>query len=217
MKLINFTCVEILQSLLSKKKAQTIRKAWLIITREEVDIELKKRLYNLDESYTEIEKEVIKRVPEAYHEYKRRRDDIIKATYKEFDYINLVDKPAKYSVGEKVELVWDEDSEYEWFFKKNGEPLQFTGGHEEDKIFHKNLCTVEITEVFQIGMAKLSTSYIYIEFPENNKSYLDKSCKEEDLAKKDGFKSAEDMFKWFDKHYDLSTPKKFHVYRWRWL
>ncbi len=38
----------------------------------------------------------------------------------------------------------------------------------------------------------------------------------EDLAKKDGFKSAEEMFKFFDEDYDLSIPKKFYVYRWDW-
>ena len=38
-----------------------------------------------------------------------------------------------------------------------------------------------------------------------------------DLAKKDGFSSAEQMFSYFDKNYDLSSPREFHVYRWRWM
>ena len=37
------------------------------------------------------------------------------------------------------------------------------------------------------------------------------------LAERDGFKSAQDMFKWFDNKYDLSQPKRFVAYRWKWL
>lgn len=33
----------------------------------------------------------------------------------------------------------------------------------------------------------------------------------------DGFNSAKDMFAYFDKAYDLSMPRTFHVYRWKWL
>ena len=41
--------------------------------------------------------------------------------------------------------------------------------------------------------------------------------KPEDLAKRDGFVSAKEMFKTLDKMYDLSNPKQFYVYRWEWL
>lgn len=37
----------------------------------------------------------------------------------------------------------------------------------------------------------------------------------EDIAKRDGFKSAENMFKWFNKKYNLSQSRRFAVYRWR--
>ena len=37
-----------------------------------------------------------------------------------------------------------------------------------------------------------------------------------DIALKDGFKSLRERRAWFDKAYDLSSPKKFYVYRWGW-
>lgn len=37
------------------------------------------------------------------------------------------------------------------------------------------------------------------------------------LAKKEGFKSSEDMFDYFDKSYSLETPKEFYVYEFKWL
>ena len=37
----------------------------------------------------------------------------------------------------------------------------------------------------------------------------------EDLAKRDGFACLSYFFKWFDKKYDLKTPKKFWVYRFK--
>jgi len=36
------------------------------------------------------------------------------------------------------------------------------------------------------------------------------------IAKLDGFKDTMEMFKWFDKQYDLNSPRKFYVYRWKW-
>lgn len=38
-----------------------------------------------------------------------------------------------------------------------------------------------------------------------------------ELVELDGFSSAEQMFDYFDKKYDLSEPKQFYVYRWRWI
>jgi hypothetical protein len=103
---------------------------------------------------------------------------------------------------------------------------------------------VEITEVFEIEMGKIRTvdklkpEYVttdlktlqlygtikkaHQEFymnilPENpNEIRLTKRSETEDLAKRDGFKSSEDMFKWFNEQYDLSKPKRFTVYRWKW-
>ena len=40
-------------------------------------------------------------------------------------------------------------------------------------------------------------------------------CK--NLAKSEGFPSVEVMFTYFDKKYDLTNPKQFWVYRWKWL
>ena len=38
----------------------------------------------------------------------------------------------------------------------------------------------------------------------------------DEFARRDGFKDLEELINWFDKHYDLSIPKIFAVYRWRW-
>ena len=37
------------------------------------------------------------------------------------------------------------------------------------------------------------------------------------IAKRDGFSSAEQMFKTLDKMYDLKQAKQFWIYRWRWI
>ncbi len=104
--------------------------------------------------------------------------------------------------------------------RKNHKKIKISGG------------TVEITEVFKIKMKKrpkgisprynafkLSTTSLYFEGV--HLFYGDDLIKiqkfEEDLAKKDGFNSAEQMFKTLDKMYDLSSPKEFWVYRWKWL
>ena len=79
---------------------------------------------------------------------------------------------------------------------------------------------VEITEVFEIEMNKINLKTKVDVFKLNGivrpiKGILDKDCKE--LVKKGRFKSVEKMFQYFDKKYNLSTPKRFVVYRWRWL
>lgn len=89
--------------------------------------------------------------------------------------------------------------------------------------FPKILGTVEITEVFEIEMGRNDEIYygFYMGYCVEKKTKdgmkMFKKWAVCDLAKKDGFKSAKDMFKWFDKNYDLSKPKRFAVYRWRWL
>jgi hypothetical protein len=108
---------------------------------------------------------------------------------------------------------------------------------QEEILFPKILGTAKITEVFKIEMNKKQNG----QFTEFNlkklyerpgiepeialmESDVDKVLFNsgidhmipfvQELAKRDGFKSAEDMFRWFDKEYDLSVPKSFWVYRW---
>jgi len=92
--------------------------------------------------------------------------------------------------------------------------------------FHKFLGTAEITEVFKIEMFKKQYGPALPGFEvdcDKWNNFLPFGMSDEyapmlsELAKLDGFKSAEDMFKWFDEKYDLSKPKQFWVYRWKWL
>lgn len=124
-------------------------------------------------------------------------------------------KPARFAIGEKVKLMW----------KSRGTPsdASFCGlcGNVVQNIHRFTVCKTDgeipyiitfkkcfgvetISEVFQIEMwtgndAPLITGY-------SRKDTLS-------LALKDGFSKSVDFYNYFSK-YDLSTPKKFWVYRW---
>jgi len=72
--------------------------------------------------------------------------------------------------------------------------------------FGKVLGEGKITDVFQIEMSNKG-----IVQDSKNWDGID------ELSKRDGFKSSKEMFSWFDKRYDLQIPKKFWVYRFRWI
>ena len=75
--------------------------------------------------------------------------------------------------------------------------------------FKKILGTVKITEVFQIEFMKNPRGgEIGCIVPDGQKW--------DEIWKRDGFKSGDDLLKWFDEHYDLSKPKIFEVRRWVW-
>ena len=126
---------------------------------------------------------------------------------------NTYRTPPKYEVGDEVELIWDKDNPNKYFWKNNGKPV-----YKELRIvpmdiaFNKNLGKVKITEVFEIEMWKNENGYF--RFKQLNLPWL---TIPDNTAKQDGFKSAIDMFTYFDKKHDLSSSKKFHVYRWEWL
>ena len=187
MKPINNNYVEVLPSLLDKSKVQTIRKAW--------------------NNPAQI------KMPEGF----TGGVDWSK---------EFLEKPAEYKVGDKVPIVWKEDFPEEQFCKITGHPIMGNCNQNlcnlhvlEDvdcPIFYKNLGVVEITEVFKVEMhkKKVDRGYAWIFHPIGEDWLFSKRQK---IWKQDGFKSAEDMFKAIDKIYDLSSPKEFHVYRWRWL
>ncbi len=132
----------------------------------------------------------------------------------------------------KVNLFWNKESKYNWFCSHCGNGyIRDTEAHcwnhiglmdldclisfDEDKVdvndkecpvFNKLLGTVEITEVFEIKLGKNKVM-----------DYRELTDSLNQISKRDGFKSAEQMFKYFNKEYDLSSPKKFYVYRWKWL
>lgn len=127
--------------------------------------------------------------------------------------IKTIEKPPRFKVADEVRILWNQRSKYTFFCSKCG--IGNTGrifleegcpkcGNEKAP-FDKHLGNVEITEVFKIEMGRGVAPLL----KGNILDYVKR------LAKLDGFKSPKDMFNYFDK-YDLSQPKEFHVYRWRW-
>lgn len=136
------------------------------------------------------------------------------------------DKPAKYSVGEKVKIVWDEENKesIEGYFSLNGHPCggakRIWDQNYHKNVFNKHLGVVEITEVFQIEMFRFESEpdSVCCRFPSNNKNITDKDINE--IVKLDGFNSFKDMMDYFIKNYipkENYSAKRFWVYRWRWL
>jgi len=217
-KAINFSAVEVLPSLLSKKKTQTIRPAW--------------------------KSKKIKMVKEFYPQF-AKTDGKNLSVYgqAEMQTIELedIDKPARFKVGEKVKLFWNKRSKHKMFCVESGEHAEkgFCKTHhlrtimspvgpglvKGCKIFGKVLGEAKITEVFQIEIGKEDVEIGYwiksalfngvFTYDGDSKKEWRRSMKITNrLAKKDGFKNADDMFVWFDKRYDLQVPKKFWVTRW---
>ena len=187
LKTLNFTAKEVLPSLLNKSKVQTIRPAWK----------------------TEM-------VP----------DEKSDGTLMEEE--RIVNKPPKFKVGEEVELVWNKDSKYDIFCELCGNGMkekEFTGGlnypfckkcdHFSDSVcFNKILGKAKITKVFKIEIFKPERSTTYYRVIGEDKLF---DIIFNDIAKKDGFKSREEMFNYLDKKYGLDKPKEFWVYRYKWL
>ena len=212
MKAINFSVKEILPSLLNKTKQQTIRPAWNDIP---MDIIVSDKV----EGLSFMTKDQIQKF--------KVEDIISKQTH-----IWQISKPPRFKVGEKVKLYWNQISKHTTFCTFCGKGCtkvsDIVSDHydcvrENAKTFDKLLGTVEITEVFKIEMCKSGTLSLATE---NNdalqstlKLFRDSYDNEFniDLAKRDGFSSTEEMFKTIDDLYDLSKPKEFYCYRWRWL
>ena len=90
-------------------------------------------------------------------------------------------------------------------------------------VFPKVLGTATITEVFQIEMQTDSEQGSVTDLTaraELGKHLIDveKETRHHPsvLAERDGFKSAQEMFEWFNKKYGLEQPKKFWVYEFKW-
>jgi len=209
MKSLNFNCKEVLPSLLDKTKTQSIRKAWNVLP----DVS----------GFKGTDAEFTKKYGDSF-------------TWDDGDLI--VEKPAKFKVGERVKLYWKRTSKYDEFCKVCGMPYEHRNHkedvttifdkkiktnywacvdnnnlNEEENWFKKCLGEVEITKVNKVKLT-ISQGVYFAEFLDGVPT---KNSWIRALAKKDGFKSQDDMFKYFDDKYDLSTPKIFHVYRWRWV
>jgi hypothetical protein len=117
--------------------------------------------------------------------------------------------------------MWNQRTDFHIFNMDTGEGKYVSGNAsmsfiedwmKENRYFNKVLGTGTITEVFKVQMEK-GFDELWMCRPINQTYFLGF---ENSLAKRDGFKNPEMMFKWFDEHYDLSTPKDFWVYRWEW-
>ena len=187
MKTINFSCIEVLPALLDRTKLSTIRPAW-------------KELYV--HKLTDLLKNAKKAKPVLY--------------------IGQGKKPPRYKVGEEVKIYWKQRSKSNYFCSEcGGVIIEFCDKSLIKRRGCKNLCgktpfpkllgTAKITEVFKIEMDKgecfQETGLHCVE------GYTGNQCKE--LAKRDGFDSVKDMVKTLEKMYDLSSPKTFWVYRWK--
>ncbi len=141
-------------------------------------------------------------------------------------------EPPTHQVGDKVKIGWDlEDTRHQTYCSGCGKHqtqeagVCFWGCNKTrcTSVFNKHLGTVKITAVFEIEMGKDNFG-CWIKSKLWSGKYIDSAKKGwregikiyDDFAKRDGFKNAGEMFKFFDKQYDLSSPKKFHVSRWRW-
>jgi len=216
MPCLSFSAMEILPALLNHKKMQTIRPLWN-----------KKRAK--DVSALELE------------ECRYGKKDCIKV----LDNGDMIfqTKP-RLKAGDIVTLYWRQRSSPKgsWFCKKCGEPVKkmipaiyfcenkigiithntkpsYSCVFESVKssfipTFPKLLGKVKITEVFEIIMSEMDNHF---QIWGDNIPHLTKYDIADEIAILDGFKGTEVMFNWFHKNYDLSQPKKFAVYRWRWL
>lgn len=229
MKTISFSAVEVLPTLLNKTKTQTIRPAWKI-----------------NEGYYEEGSEIIKIKPQCadgccndFIQYKKPR-------FKAGDKVKLMWRQrSKHEWfcrkhGEPIELTeryYSPDHNITprlTMFLECKRGCKFIYAPDTRPIcFPKLLGIATITEIFKIEMLikeGMDNGYHFRDFiirgnfgtigqrvyftPYTSTKFDMKEIIE--LAKRDGFKSAKDMLKWFDKHYDLSEPKQFWVYRWKW-
>ena len=197
MKIINFSVTEILPALLNKTKTQTIRRAFL--TREE-------HLIRCPICYT-FEKKRFEGKPITRSEQLGINGQV---NCKQDSWI----KPPRFKVGDEVVILWKGD-------------MEAYGKIAKSKVVHKlgypiRLGKAKITEVFEIEIHEYQVADndepLRNKYAVNCKSLIANDLFDgKILAKRDGFKSAEDMFDLLDKMYALSSPKKFYVYRWRWL
>jgi len=136
------------------------------------------------------------------------------------------EKPARFKIGEKVKLMWNQRSKYKMFCKHCGKGIPILEGNVLDNCFcdyphkdypldtfHKFLGTAKITEFFKIEMYFINELMFGIRINGKELTIMEIS----ELSKLDGFNDLEEMFKWFDEKYDISKPKQFWVYRWKWL
>lgn len=126
-------------------------------------------------------------------------------------------KQPKFRVGEKVQLMWKQRSKSQVFCQLCGRDYpnecKCIVDIDHAPVFSKLLGIGETTEVFQIEMLKLNHNVFKIDDLTKDR---DRTEELNFLWESDGFKDVDMFWKWFEK-YDLSQPRKFATYRWKWL
>lgn len=212
MKVLNFSCVEILPSLLDKTKTQTIRPAWkeVIIVGRGMG-KSGSTFFGLrgNDSSTIIEKPPRFKVGEEvklmwnqrskYQWFCRECGGGIDGYVTAFEGVNvfrhngLHECIMKNQVNDFLDLVFSDNS-----------------------VFNKTLGTAEIIEVKKITMWRHSIGKKDF-FCRDEKGYTIYVSKVKELAKRVGFTSSEAMFDFFHKNYDLNERREFWIYEWKWL
>lgn len=78
----------------------------------------------------------------------------------------------------------------------------------------KHFATVKVTDVFEVELRIITGSGGRVAKAILTKREDVLNGNHNEFAQRDGFKDAEEMFDWFHKAYDLSTPRRFATYRW---
>jgi len=129
----------------------------------------------------------------------------------------IIEKLPRFSVSEKITLMWNQRSPHKVFCSNCGGPFLKCRCEKRGIAlsFRKELGKSVITEVFKIEIGRdteaLKPYWV------NIGKILQQADFVEDLPKKDGFRTSGHMFEWFNERYNLTRPKPFWVYRWRWL
>lgn len=238
MKTLNFSCIEILPSLLDKSKESTIRPAWK-------ENEEHMKYCPTCRAIKELKRRKVRNItPEMLSADVKAPRLVCDNTNKKYPL--FIEKPPRFSPKDKVSVYWNQKSKYDVFHRKCGTAFDITdcmgdygickcgqecqecrgdyiashtlaGTIKHSIFFNKHLGTIEITKCFKIEMGKGQiTNDFYMAIYEKGYRKLITFIAD-DLAKRDGFSSAEKLFQFFDKQYDLSSAKQFWVYRFRWL
>lgn len=225
---ISFSSVEFVRAILEGRKTQTIRPLWKFVTGKTIQ-EMFNKLKR-HQNYGDIVENI-----HNYHGYSE--DGLFKKDRQWSNRYGFIPKmPTAYVIKKPRLKIGDEtisyfkqrstpkDSLFCWYcgmqvWEIEGNKWSHACIHKEysdQRKFPKHFTTVKITEVFEIEMGKNTIGF----FRRNNEimdlCFIDGFGKNriEELAKRDGFTSAKEMFNWFNKNYDLSTPKRFMVARW---
>ena len=133
-----------------------------------------------------------------------------------------IDKQSRFKVGEKVQIMWQQRSQYKYFCSECGIGLPLKDSlptnslhnicmpEKHDGIFQKKLGEVEITEVFLIKIIMENTFKTIVRRKNRRERYCELNIGEiMELIKLDGFKNHEDFWNYF------KEAGEFWVYRWK--